>query len=88
MFSSPLSAIDDYSWQTVKVGKVPLNLKLGVLPQKGKLFISLILENILGIDTLRPDLQTSINEFPLSIRIVSPVLRGNANWKSVSLLPP
>lgn len=36
----------------------------------------LMMINILGIDIL----QTSVGEFCLGVRVIKPVLRGNANW--------
>ena len=87
-FSGPFSAIDGFQGQLVKVRKVPLTLQIGCSPaQEYEDFISPIPENILGTDILQGQtLQTSVGEFCLHVRVIKPVLlRGNANWESVSL---
>ena len=72
------------------VRKVPLTLQIGHSPpQEYKVFVSLIPENILGIDILQGQtLQTSISKCCLQVRVIKPVLRGNANWEQIRLLPP
>lgn len=64
------------------VRKVPLTLQIGRSPQECKFFIFPIPENIRGIDILQGQtLQTSTGEFHLWVRVIKPVLRGNAPWE-------
>lgn len=65
----------------VMVRKVPLALEIRcslALEYEG--FFSSVLENVLGIDILQGRiLQTSISEFHIQVKVIKPVLRGNAS---------
>lgn len=86
--SHPLSAIDGYKGHLIRVRKVLLTLQIKCsLPQEHEVFIFLIPESISSTDVLRgQNLQTSIGDFHVQVRVIKPVLKGNANWEPVNLL--
>lgn len=58
------------------VGKIPLTLQIGC-----DVFISLIPEDIIKINIPQGQtLQTSFIELCLWVKVIIPVVRGNANW--------
>ena len=74
----------------VVVTKVSLTLQIGRSPPREyEVFISPIPENILGLAILQSQtLHACVGEFHVGVRVIEPVLRGNANRELLSLQPP
>lgn len=65
--SGPATYVDSYGGETIKIKAVILPLGIGYLPPNlYKVYVSLVLEYILGVDVLQGlNMQTSTNEFHL-----------------------
>ena len=82
--------IDGYGAQSIEVEAVSLPLEIGQLPVRVYIvYVSPILEYILGIDVLQGlVLQTSVEEFCLQVCVVKAVVRGYAEHPPQMLPTP